>query len=196
MVNKCVVATCPNSKESSKDPERHLFHFPSKVTRPDLHDDWVRFANRCNGWNPSPSSVICDLHFEEKYITKGNQRWLMRWTAQPVPTIYPEKLQNTPSILPTPRTKRKPPTERIYQQDELPNFLASDKISSLDDVDESRAPPGFAYRRADDHVIYYRLLFDPFPTVYEAIYVDENLHVKLQYKGKYCVSDILGASPF
>ena len=182
MVNKCVLATCPNSKVSNAEEDLHVFHFPSEVKRPDLYDDWVRFVNRCNGWNPSSSSVICHLHFEDMYINKG-KRWSLRWNMMPVPNIYPEKLKNTPSILPTPQTKRKAPTERVFQEDELSKFMERDTISCLDDLTESRAPPGFAYRRADDHVVYYRLIFDPYPTVHEAICIDENLHVKLQYKG-------------
>ena len=184
MVNKCVVATCHNSKESTADAELHTFHFPSEVKRPDLHDDWVRFVNRCNGWNPSSSSVICHHHFDEKYLIKGT-KWMLRWKMQPAPTIYPEKLQKTPSVLPTQRTHRKPPTERIFQEDELGKFMDADKISSFEDLDESRAPPGFQYRRCEDHVVYYRMVYDPFPTVKETIHVDENLHVKLQYKGNH-----------
>ena len=122
MLNKCVVATCHNSKESTADAELHTFHFPSEVKRPDLHDDWVRFVNRCNGWNPSSSSVICHHHFDEKYLIKGT-KWMLRWMMQPAPTIYPEKLQKTPSVLPTQRTHRKPPTERIFQEDECGKFI-------------------------------------------------------------------------
>ena len=174
--DKCVLACCPNNKESTFTDERHTFGFPSEVKRPDLYDDWIRFVNRSNGWNPSPSSVLCHLHFEDKYIKKG-KRWTLNWKMQPVPSIYPEELRNTPSVLPTPRTKRKAPTERVYQEDELAKFLEKDKISSFEELDESRAPPGFAFRRGDDHVVYYRLIFDPFPTIHEAIHVDENLHV-------------------
>ena len=111
--DKCVLACCPNNKESTFTDDRHAFKFPSEAKRPDLYDDWIRFVNRANGWNPSASSVLCHLHFEEKFIKKG-KRWTMNWNMQPVPTIYPEKLRNTPSILPTPRTKRKAPTERVY----------------------------------------------------------------------------------
>ena len=113
---------------SGRPNEWHTFGFPSEVKRPDLYDDWVRFVNRSNGWNPSPSSVSCHLHFEDKFIKKG-KRWTLNWKMQPVPSIYPEELRNTPSVLPTPLTKRKAPTERVYQEDELAKFLEKDKIS-------------------------------------------------------------------
>ena len=33
------------------------------------------------------------------------------------------------------------------------------------------------------YVVYYRLKFEPMPTVYEAIHIGADVHVKLQYKG-------------
>ena len=108
---------------------------------------------------------------------------MLRWNMQPAPTIYsrlPRYCQLSALI-----ENHQPPTERIFQEDELAKFMEADKISSFDDLDESRAPPGFQYRRCEDHVVYYRMVYDPFPTVKETIHVDENLHVKLQYKGNH-----------
>ena len=41
------------------------FHFPLK--NPDLNQLWARFVN-CTDWKATKHFVICELHFEEKFI--------------------------------------------------------------------------------------------------------------------------------
>ena len=104
----------------------------------------------------------------------------------PVPSIFPAELMQTPSCLPTPQTSRNPPRKRIYQEDELEAFQEKDVISSLDDINESIAPPGFQFKRSEDNILFFNIVIDEktqFPSILESIKVDRDLHVQLQYNG-------------
>ena len=89
-----------------------------------------------------------------------------------------------PSSLYTPTISRKPSKPRIYQEDQLDSFLTTDEIKSFDCLNEKHAPPGYSFHKTEQHILYYLLQFDDetaFPIVREAIKVDNNLHVQLQY---------------
>ena len=56
----------------------------------------------------------------------------------------------------------------------------------MGDLDESKAPAGFEFRRFDDRFLFYKLVFDEhtnFTNVLESIKIDTNLYVQLQYNG-------------
>ncbi|CAG4958276.1 unnamed protein product [Colias eurytheme] len=71
----CVVKWCQNSTILNKKTQGITFHrFPS--ANETWKNDWIqiiRESRKDNSWNPSKSSVICSIHFEDKdlYTTKG-----------------------------------------------------------------------------------------------------------------------------
>ena len=181
MVNKCAAPKCQTGY-STTQVKCSSFHFPFKNEK--LNERWIRFVNRSD-WAPSKNSVLCELHFEEKFKTKG-KRVTLNWSMDPVPTLHSDKLVATPSVLPTTQTTREPPRERIFQLDQLESFQEQDKIQSVDELNQSHSPPGFVFRKFENSVVYYRLHFDEssqFPSVLESIRIDSDLHVQLQYNG-------------
>ena len=79
---------------------------------------------------------------------------------------------------------RKPPTKRVHQQDQFKLFESQDKIKSFDYIDSTLTPPGYAFEKSDDHVVFYRLETNVLnvPEVTDCVRVDRDLHVKLFYK--------------
>ena len=120
MVNKCVAFGCNSGYKSSSKSDGTIssFHFP--LDKPELLQDWIRFVNRCD-WKPTTNSVLCELHFDDKFISRGKRSKLL-WKLNPIPTLHSNNVLERPSTLPIPTPKRKPPTLRTYQNDELNLF--------------------------------------------------------------------------
>ena len=66
------------------------FHFPLKL---------ALIVNR-RDWLATKHSVLCELHFEEKYLRQG-KKCTPQWSMNPVPTIYLQKFLSKTSSLPT-----------------------------------------------------------------------------------------------
>ena len=184
MVNKCAAPSCRSGYAKNENKKRlATFHFPLKDG--ELNKNWVRFVNRVD-WTPTKHSVLCELHFDDKYIIRGD-KCNLKWVIKPIPTIHSKELLNAPqSSLPTPQTLRKSPRKRTHHQDQLKSFKETDTIRALGHLDEWKAPAGFEFRRFDDHILFYKLVFDEhtnFANVLESIKIDTNLHVQLRYNG-------------
>jgi hypothetical protein len=183
MVNKCSAPSCRSGYAKNEAKQITKFHFPLKKV--ELNKLWIKFSNR-KDWKPTRHSVLCEFHFEEKYIIRGGKSNL-KWSMNPVPTIHSKALLNSPpSLLPTSQTTRKPPIERLFSNDEQDTFGERDSITTLDDLNETVAPDGFQFKKSNDHVLFYNLVFDQetdFPKILESIKVDSYLHVQLQYNG-------------
>ena len=191
MVNKCAAHGCLSGYVCKKDVGANSeelnvnissFRFPLK--KPELCAQWERFINR-RDWKPSANSVLCELHFEEKYVIRG-KKCNLRWNINPIPTIYSMETLRKPSSLPTPKVFRKAPKIRLYQEDQLETFLHSDLIDDFSLLNEQHSPEGFQCRKSKNHIVFYNLVFDEetqFPKILEAIKVDNELHVQLQYSG-------------
>ena len=70
------------------------------------------------------------------------------------------------------------PKTRLYREDQIGSFRDNDIISNFEELS------GFQYKKTDNCVVYYNLKFDDetsFPKVLEAIKVDRDLHVQLQF---------------
>ena len=183
MVNKCSALKCQTGYSSDDNKKLSSFHFPLTKDE-ELNQKWIRFVNR-KDWIPSKNSVLCELHFEEKFFSKG-KRTTLNWSMKPVPSIHSVELSRTPSVLPTDQTHREPPRKRIFQEDQLNSFQKQDQILSINDFNALHCPPEFEFRRFENSVIFYRLKFNEvsqFPTVLELIRIDDDLHVQLQYNG-------------
>ena len=145
----------------------------------------IRFVN-CKDWKPTKHSVLCELHFEEKYIVRGGKSNL-KWSMNPIPTKHSkELLKMLSSLLPTSKTTRKPPRKRLISNDQMDSFRERDTITSLTDLNKTTAPDGFQFGKSNDNALFYNLVFDKetkFPKILESIKVDSDLHVQLQYNG-------------
>ena len=89
-----------------------------------------------------------------------------------------------PSTLKSPSTVRKPPKIRVYQDNQLQHFDKKDTIKSFSDLSEKLCPPGYSCYKTNNFIVYYNLIFgelDGFPTVCEAIQIDNQLHVSLRH---------------
>ena len=75
------------------------FRFPFSS---ELWAQWERYVNQ-RDWKPSANSVLCELHFEEKYVIRG-KKCNLRWNINPIPTIYSMETLRKPSSLPTPKS--------------------------------------------------------------------------------------------
>ena len=186
MVNKCAVYGCKRGYESEENTndDYHAFHFPSGKKKEHLLPAWIKFVCR-NDWRPTDHSVICEFHFEEQLISKGD-RWTLKWKSNPVPTIMTEEMKAVPkSVLPTPKPPpRKLPTKRSLEVEPMDTFLAQDIITGFSEINESHAPAGFSCNKTSDHIVFFNLSYvDGFPVILESIKVDKSLHVQLQYNG-------------
>ena len=184
MVNKCALNSCERGyiKKNQNKGNFSSFHFP--LENSELLIKWERFTNR-RDWRPTKHSVLCDLHFDEKFISRG-KRCTLKWDMQPVPTIYPKDMLERPLILPTPQSKRKLPTQRNFYEDELETFRLQDQIRNFEMLNESHSPEGYSCKKTEECIVFFNLVFDDstgFPHIFESIKVDKNLHVQLQYNG-------------
>ena len=181
MVNKCAAPKCTSGYSSNNHKKIASFHFP---TDQNLNQLWIRFVNRLD-WIPTKHSVLCELHFEEKYIYR-DKKYTLNWFMKPVPSKYSYELLQKKSSLPISKTSRNTPKNRLFEEDQLKAFHKIDTLTSLNDLNEAVAPPGFQFKRFEKGVVFYNIVFNEqtyFPTILESITVDADLNVQLQYKG-------------
>ena len=124
MLNKCAAPKCTSGYASNEKKQIAKFHFPLKNAG--LKKQWIRFVNRRDRL-ATKHLVLCELHFEEKYLLRG-ERCTLQWSINPVLslhypviTVYPQKLLSKPSSLTSQQTTRSLPRKRSFP-DELPTF--------------------------------------------------------------------------
>lgn len=179
MVNKCCVYGCNTGYSTAKEEKISSFRFPLKNM--DLCIKWIKFVNRKN-FKPSKHSCICEKHFEKKYISAGLRKDLL-WDMEPVPTIYSTAQMKTSCPQPSWVT-RKPPKPRSILPDQLQEFHQVDQIKSLEDLDETHAPPGYLYHKVEnEYAAYYKMCFKKSPKVIRTIRIDKLLRVSLERDG-------------
>ena len=157
MVNKCVAHGCKTGYDSEKtsgndqngeDGENNddngniaTFHFPNKEKFPELRAKWVRWVNRKDFSEATDSSVLCEKHFEEKFMSR-KKRCRLKRKMNPIPTIYSTESLKRPSCLPTPSPPpRKIPKLRGVYEDEMNEFNRLDMIHDFETLGEEHAPP-------------------------------------------------------
>ena len=126
--------------------------------------------------------------FDEKVMRRNEKQPRLIKSALPVPTIQPVGVYDeTPSCRPLPSTSRKPPTQRIFQEDEMDQYRKAFHVTSFEDVDESLLnflDSGYRFAKHGDHAVLYKFVLNELsiPQITECIRIDSSLHVKLFYK--------------
>ena len=81
MVNKCIAHGCKTGYISSlEDKKSCFFSFSFKKS---TVIKLFHFVNRSD-WMPSPNSILCEKHFNEKHIICGIKSKLS-WNLDPIP---------------------------------------------------------------------------------------------------------------
>ena len=87
-------------------------------------------------WKTDKDSVLCEDHFEQKYIKTGTRKTL-NWQLNPIPTI---QSKNAPkgrhSLEPTIDQLRKPPKIRYQQEDEYRVYKDKWLVEIFEQIDE------------------------------------------------------------
>ena len=119
MVNKCAALSCGSGY--AKNETKHITKFYVPLKNFELNRLWIRFVNR-KAWKPTKHYVLCELHFEEKYIVRGG-RSNFKWSMNPIPTKHSKELLKMPSsLLPTSKNTRKRPRERLIFNGQMSTF--------------------------------------------------------------------------
>ena len=171
MANKCAGSKCTSGVASNEKKQIAKFHFPLKNA--ELKKQWIYFLNR-RDWIATKPSVLCELHFQEKYLWWG-EKCALQWLMNPAPTVCPQKPLSKPFLLPTQQTICSLPRKRSFP-DELPTMQQHDIVRTFQDLNESIAPAGFHFKESDNCVLYLHLVFDDktiFPKILESIQVDD-----------------------
>ena len=132
-------------------------------------------------WAPTRRSGVCSKHFEEKFL-KVDKRATLRWELQRVPSIYSGNESISPSVMPTPKTQRKPPSRVTALSDQLDDFNDHEKILDFSSIGKNLCPSGCKLQIDKSRAVFYKLenckTYD-IPTVTEVIVINDDLHVKL-----------------
>ena len=72
---------CTSGYANNEKKKIAKFHFPLK--NEDLKKQWIRFVNR-RDWFARKHLVLCELHFEEKYLRRGEKYYSGRWILYPL----------------------------------------------------------------------------------------------------------------
>ena len=108
----------------------------------------------------------------------------MNWSLNLIPNLYTQIALKKPSTLKTSSAVRKLPKICVYQDNQLQHFDKKNTIKNFSDLSEKLCPPSYSCYKTDDFIVYYNLIFgelDRFPTVCEAIQIDNQLHVSLRH---------------
>ena len=90
---------------------------------------------------------------------KEGKRYRLIKSLKPVPTIFNPESEDGPatSQLKAPVSiPRKSPKKRIFQEEQLDEFLDHDIIKSFTDFD-TLTPSGYTFTKYDDHIVYYQM---------------------------------------
>jgi len=182
MVNKCRVLGCTTNYQGHESAA--VFKLPKNE---EVKQRWIKFLNR-KDVHELKNVFVCEKHFEEKYLKRNDDRVRLINSLFPVPTLCTGTNEQSYSVLPSNLALRKPPAERVFQQDELKKFKDYDSIYSFSDIDESLLKViqnDFQFSKFDDHAVFYKIEWNDLsvPNVTYCIRVDCDLHVKLFYKG-------------
>ena len=117
MVNRCNASGCYTNYPGHNSAA--VFRLPND---PQLQATWVKFLNRTDV-HTLKNIFLCQHHFENNYLNNSRSRILLKMDMNPEPTIFSDSQKCvTKSLLPTVTKQRKPPTNRVLQEEELEKF--------------------------------------------------------------------------
>ena len=175
MPNRCVI--CGRGQRTGA----------STISFPDddhIKAKWMKFINRSE-FKYSKTSRLCEDHFEESSIVRHAKKILLT-SKDILPTIRLENGSVTPpsAVIPTIIPPRKPPTERVYQVDELAQWKNMDIIKGFTELTAAKCQNEFTFKHLGDAVVYFNMVFeDGVPTIKEAIKITESMQVSLSFEG-------------
>ena len=146
MTKTCSVAGCKTNHQKKENGitiitnPGTVISFPDELKKLDLRHEWVRFCNQ-KSMRITSNSGICTKHFDAVFVKEGFRKTL-KWDLNPIPTNYRPDVDMPPSLFPTPKTYRKPPSDRS-SPDELNDFKKNDAINTIDDITDAVCPPGY-----------------------------------------------------
>ena len=121
MVNKCAAPSCQSGYTKIETKQITQFHFPLKNLWIVICGFYLSTANIGSQQN----TVLCELHFEEKYNVRGGKSNL-KWLMNPIPTKHSKQLLKMPSsLLLTSKTTQKPPRQRLISNDQMDRWTIS-----------------------------------------------------------------------
>ena len=133
MPNKCSVAGCYTNYKGHASGT--VFEFTKDEG---LQPIWRLFLNRVAHDTAELKSVfICEHHLEDKYIQRNTKYPRLIKSMKPIPTIHRESLKDRHSLQPSIPKLRKPPTQRVFQEDEFDKFKHLDIIKDFGDINDS-----------------------------------------------------------
>ena len=131
----CVIQNCESYKK--KSVKASLFSFPLK--KEELLNEWESFVASSNlendKWYANQSSRICDVHFEEEFLCRGEKKIQLRWNLNPIPTKIGKRCCSTKN-----------------KGDDI------DLIRKFDILNESHASPGFKCGKYSECIVLYHFL--------------------------------------
>ena len=77
------------------------------------------------------NTLLCELHFKEKHLQR-DEKCILQWSMNPVPTVYHQKLLSKPPSLPTQQTIRSLSRKRSFP-DEFSAFQQRCIITTFQD---------------------------------------------------------------
>ena len=86
LINKCAAPKCTSGYASNEKRQISKCHFPLKNA--ELKKQWIRFVNR-RDWIVTKHLLLCELHFEEKYLPWG-EKCSLQWSMNLYPLFIPK----------------------------------------------------------------------------------------------------------
>ena len=180
MVNVCSVYKCYSNKAGH--PTKAAFKIPKDLER---RKSWLKFLNRKDLSENMNYIYICELHFEEQFMNRNENRVRLINAKNPVPTIFPNGIEKK-SLLPNLITPRKPPTVRTFQNDEQ-NLDAYKKLflNSFSEINEQYILEilgnDFECKKLPNVYVFFKMESDEngIPKVSQCIRIDKEMHVTL-----------------
>ena len=144
-----------------KKKKFHPFIFQTKVI--------IYVWNGLNLWTAKASSRASIRAFVRNILKKSTFQpaceRIYSGAWEPIPTIYSTAQMKTSCLQPS-WVIRKPPKPRSVLPDQLQEFHQVDQIKSLEDLDETHAPPGYLYHKVEnEYAAYYKMCFKKSPKV-------------------------------
>ena len=180
MVNICSVFHCNSNKPGY--PKKTAFRIPKNEEK---REYWLKFLNRKDLNLNMDFIYICELHFEEQFLSRNENRVRLINAHNALPTIFPKEIEKK-SLLPNLPSTRAPLQVRVFRPDEIhSNAYKQLSVKSLSDINEHKVSKilgkDYEFRKTSEHVVFYKMETSEIgiPKITECIKIDHEMHVAL-----------------